>query len=275
MVLRRILKTYDLPLISIVGIVIGFFICTTNLQIEIGEYFIGLFHFSYILHIIILSELIINNKLFRSYNLLYLNNGILIYLIINYFNNHGQIYFNICALSELKYSIPIIIYYFVVSKFMEFNKNSIKETRKPQLIKPLIYFFIIGFLTIVFFRISQFILLEKGVPNEERSLIIFNVEVHHLISGYFGLLLLLPFIVYSSRKRFRKVKSNHLNNIIKLISFVLLSFMIDQSTYFLFLDLDDLSYFSPTSLYGSILLLLIIIIYIYLKKTYDSNKLRK
>lgn len=94
-------------------------------------------------------------------------------------------------------------------------------------------------LSILFFQVSQRILLAAQVPNEERSLLIFGAEFHHIYSG-----LILIFASYGA-PRTRAGNASF---------FLGCGFVFDQVWYAAIGMQDETNYFSTANLVCAVLL---------------------
>jgi hypothetical protein len=93
---------------------------------------------------------------------------------------------------------------------------------------------------LLFFRLYNVFM--RDIPNEERSLMIAGIEIHHIISGLFILSFSTILILnFPSKSR------------VVLIFYCLgLAMIGDQITYFLMYPLTDAAFFTPFSLIGAI-----------------------
>lgn len=97
--------------------------------------------------------------------------------------------------------------------------------------------------TVVFFRVIY--LLTIDVPNEGRSLIIAGVEVHHFAIGAF---LLVGLVISRLWTRTLSPFWRH------VLPGVAVGMILDQTVYMSLLEISDLSYNSPASWWGAVVL---------------------
>ena len=94
---------------------------------------------------------------------------------------------------------------------------------------------------VIFFRLSNILL--RNVPNEERSLMIAGIEVHHIISGLLLLSIATCMVLnFPSKSR-----------IVFIFSALGLAMIGDQISYFMIYPLTDAAFFTPFSFMGAIL----------------------
>jgi len=85
-----------------------------------------------------------------------------------------------------------------------------------------------------------------NIPNEERSIIILGVEIHHLVIGMLLLTLTLPFIIITRQFTW-------LSLILVLLALIGIGFITDQYTYCLLKEISDSTYFGSFSFWGGLI----------------------
>ncbi len=94
----------------------------------------------------------------------------------------------------------------------------------------------------------------------DTNIYILSRNIHHFYVGVTLLLLLLPFLLFSS-----KIKPFFL-----ILSGIASALILDEYIFLLFTNAQDPSYFSPTSLYGTLLLTAFFLGYTFL--AFEINK---
>jgi len=100
-------------------------------------------------------------------------------------------------------------------------------------------------LSLVGYRVSQTYFRLRGVPNEERSLVLYGHEIHHASTG--TLLLVVGALVLASRGLDRRV-----HRLAAVAAAVGLGFVADEYTYLFYRVMTDARYFGDVSLAGGI-----------------------
>lgn len=98
-------------------------------------------------------------------------------------------------------------------------------------------------LTVVAYRVHYAVMVHSGVPNEERSLMVYGYEFHHIYSGTLILWMVMGVIMVRPKW------------VASVIGMMIMGFAIastaDQVTYFCQSEVSDEAYGNPTSLIGA------------------------
>ena len=120
-------------------------------------------------------------------------------------------------------------------------------------------FFLVFIATIIFYRVAVILI-------GDRSVYIFDTEIHHL---YFGII----FLIISGFIRF--FSTNERLNKLDLIAFSIgTGTVIDEFIYIIFTPGDHYSYYSNVSIFGMIIstVVLIILLYFIFRRVADGKK---
>lgn len=107
----------------------------------------------------------------------------------------------------------------------------------------LVYAWAVG-LSVLGYRISQVVLRELGTPNEERSLMLGDAEIHHLLTGWLLLIL--------GVSAFRRLRGSRLDWVAAAIMGCAVGSILDEVIFLARLPVTDASYFHPASIIGAI-----------------------
>ncbi|MES9831922.1 MAG: hypothetical protein ABW139_06725 [Candidatus Thiodiazotropha sp. DIVDIV] len=126
--------------------------------------------------------------------------------------------------------------------------------------RPSILLLIVGYLcTVIIYRISYYITLD--LPNEDRSIFILGSEIHHVIFGFIGLIILKLWSHSSFPPRLP---------VISLLMGLCFGFVLDQSSYLMLKEVTDEAYGQTISWVGLFFGTMLLIGILTLNKTNRS-----
>jgi len=235
--------------IFLTGGISTFIICKFSLQLNFPPFFFSLFHVLIYVNLIYLT-LSIPKVVFSGFskNILHYTFGAIFPILILYKNNNGLFYFK--DVQFFRNDIIVFILYAIIYSLADsatLNRKGIK--RFFSLKSSLGLFFIVYLL----FRIIQQILLSMETPNEERSLIIGGLEIHHFVTGYV--------IVYIGIILKEIIDRKYYNFFVDLLILLGIGNIIDQIGYIHFISLNDDNYFSVFSFVSPIIFISFFLIF--------------
>lgn len=227
-----------------------------NLYLNFSSLFISPLHPLIWINLFLLLKFGLSNQLtLFEEGIFHFSIGVLLTTIVLYFQNSGNVFFQFINITWRE-SVGVLFYLLLYSIFIKAGNNKEVANYMNKYFLPCSFFFTVY----LFFRISQQIMLTMNVPNEERSLILGGIEIHHFISGYILIMILMLF---------QRIRENKWGNLFYLlILFFGMGNVIDQITYINYLDLSDLNYFSSLSFVGPVVYILFLII---INKCYAGN----
>ena len=162
---------------------------------------------------------------------------------------HGTVFLGLKHEPEISGWSGFAISLIVLSIYLVLNHLALKKSKPLQQTSGIRFGYesiailaLFSALTIIVFRVLDAVLVD--IPNEQRSILLFGVEFHHI---NFGIMLLLAVDMFGYARRQGKYM------VALIMAGIGLGMLIDQSVYFALMHITDESYRSQESLWGAII----------------------
>jgi hypothetical protein len=149
----------------------------------------------------------------------------------------------------------------VILRLLTIRNYEVKKSRRHN--SPYISIITLC-LTILCFRAYHFYMICKGIPNVERSIMVANIEIHHIAWGSIGLYAF-GLVLFVNPHWIKK-------NISAAIMGGLFAFIADEALYYCLDEVTDVSYGEVTSFLGAIIFAAIYCIWILIISNIHTSK---
>jgi hypothetical protein len=256
-------KNFKIVMSAFLGSTISFVAFCTNISLDVWFVSIRPIHFLIWFLWLKAIKTIVNPNLLKNTMSIPIFVGAAVGTVIGYMVNGGFFYGSVFTSYYILFGGFVGLFLIIKRKDEYFIHESQRITIKN------IWRFIwsvIVLLSIASFRIYN--VLYRDVPNEERSFMIGETEVHHFVTGLL-IIGLMQILIYKLR----------LSKVILMIFITILiigqSFVADQLTYIIMFPLNDEMYFTWFSLLGAVLGLGYFVFKLYSTKGVDDDNERK